>query len=65
MQSIAPAQSRKPKRNKRKGGRCKSIVPRNAPLKRGLLEQGQNGLRRLIGDRQSLNAQLLLDLQRL
>src|ERR1700761_1305056 len=30
---------------------------------RGLAEQGENGLRRLIGDRQSLNAKLLTDLQ--
>ena len=35
------------------------------PRKRILLEQRQDGLRRLIGDRQSLDAQLLLDLQRL
>lgn len=36
-----------------------------APLRRSLLEQGQDGLRRLVGDRQGLDAKLLLGLQRL
>src|SRR6201985_530291 len=63
MQSIASARRREPERKNKRGGAF--APPRNAPLERGLVEQRQDGLRRLVGDRQSLNAQLLLDLQRL
>jgi len=49
----------------KKSGRLFRAVLMQAPWEEELLEQRQDALRRLIGDRQGLDAQLLLDLQRL
>ena len=46
-------------------GRRTLLIEESPPPCHGLMEQRQDRLRRLIGDGQSLDAELLLDLQRL
>src|SRR3954469_4586530 len=62
MCSLRPGGERRILRSVRFGWRWAVLSYRPC---HGLAEQGENGLRRLVGDGQRLDAQLLLDLQRL